>query len=147
MKIILAPIDFSEATIPVLEAAASLARAVGAMIVLVHAIRPVVVTPGYSPDIVSLKIPPEVESGAQLTFWQNKLQTDGLTVSTSQPQGEPATCIRNESKRLNADFIVVGSHGHGALYELLMGSTAAALLRDTPCPLLVVPIRDSRKSV
>lgn len=38
-----------------------------------------------------------------------------------------------------ATAIVVGSHGHGALYSRLMGTTSTALIRHSRRPVLVVP--------
>ena len=35
-------------------------------------------------------------------------------------------------------MIVVGSHGHGALYHLLLGSVSEGIIRKTTCPVLVV---------
>jgi hypothetical protein len=40
--------------------------------------------------------------------------------------------------------VVVGSHGHGALYHLVVGGVAEVLLRRSPCPLLIVPSRCAR---
>jgi nucleotide-binding universal stress UspA family protein len=33
----------------------------------------------------------------------------------------------------------MGSHGHGALYHLFVGSVTTAVLKEAPCPVLVVP--------
>jgi nucleotide-binding universal stress UspA family protein len=44
-----------------------------------------------------------------------------------------------QAKRLKADVIVLGSHGHGAVYNLVVGSTANGVLKHAPCPVLVVP--------
>jgi len=38
-----------------------------------------------------------------------------------------------------ATLIVMGSHGHGALYHLLVGSVTTAILKEAPCPVLIVP--------
>jgi len=34
---------------------------------------------------------------------------------------------------------VMGSHGHGAVYNLLVGSVTAGVLKSAKCPVLVVP--------
>jgi len=36
-------------------------------------------------------------------------------------------------------MIVMGSHGHGALYELLVGSITQGVLKAAKCPVVVVP--------
>ncbi|MEO8353471.1 MAG: universal stress protein, partial [Chthoniobacteraceae bacterium] len=41
-----------------------------------------------------------------------------------------------------ADMIVMGSHGHGSFYELLVGSVTSGVLRDARCPVLVVPAKE-----
>jgi nucleotide-binding universal stress UspA family protein len=140
MKTILTPIDFSDATDPVLEAARSLARAFQAKIVLVHVIRPPVIVTEYSPVVERLAAAAGESATEQLTRHRQDLQADGLAVETSLLYGQPAVCAREEAERLAADYIVVGSHGHGALYDLVVGSTAGDLLKRAPCPVLVVPV-------
>jgi len=40
-------------------------------------------------------------------------------------QGPPVTSILAEADKVRADFIIMGSHGHGRLYDLFVGSTAS----------------------
>jgi nucleotide-binding universal stress UspA family protein len=39
---------------------------------------------------------------------------------------------------VDAAAIVVGRHDHSALHDVLVGSTAKGLLRQAPCPVLMV---------
>jgi nucleotide-binding universal stress UspA family protein len=82
----------------------------------------------------------EANESAQLSYWRRELENDGLAVDASELYGEPAACSREEAERLDVDFIVVGSHGHGAVYDLFVGSTAAGLLKKAPCPVLIIPV-------
>jgi nucleotide-binding universal stress UspA family protein len=43
---------------------------------------------------------------------------------------------------VDAAAIVVGRHDHSALHDVLVGSTAKGLLRQAPCPVLVVRSAD-----
>jgi len=140
MKTILVPIDFSDATDPVVEAGRQLARAIRARIVLVHVIRPSVLVNEFSAVVESMAAAVENNASEQLSHWQGQLLNEGFTVETRPLYGQPAACIRDEAEELGADYIVVGSHGHGALYDLVVGSTASALLKEAPCPVLVVPV-------
>ena len=46
---------------------------------------------------------------------------------------------------LHVDVIVVGSHGHGAIARILLGSVSEQVVRHAPCPVLVVrPAGQSR---
>jgi nucleotide-binding universal stress UspA family protein len=71
--------------------------------------------------------------------WQREVGRGGLAVEAIELCGEPEACIRAEAKRLGADYIVVGSHHHGVLHDLLFGGTAAGLLKNAPCPVVIVP--------
>jgi nucleotide-binding universal stress UspA family protein len=49
--------------------------------------------------------------------------------------------ILSEAKRLGADMIVMGAHGHGRLHDMLVGSTTEGVLHKSPVPVLIVPAR------
>lgn len=55
------------------------------------------------------------------------------------PIGKPGAEIVKAAKDWPADVIVIGSHGRGGLKRLLLGSVAEAVMRHSPCPVLVIP--------
>jgi Universal stress protein family len=38
-----------------------------------------------------------------------------------------------------ADLVILATHGHGALKRALVGATAGTVVRNAPCPVLLVP--------
>ncbi len=54
-------------------------------------------------------------------------------------QGPLTEKVLHQAEEQNADLIVMGSHGHGALYHFLVGSVTAGVVRGAKCPVLVVP--------
>jgi nucleotide-binding universal stress UspA family protein len=53
-------------------------------------------------------------------------------------EGRPAPVIFAEAERVRADIIVMGSHGHTAVGEILLGSTAHKVVQHAPVPVLLV---------
>lgn len=53
--------------------------------------------------------------------------------------GNAAAIIVGVAKKWRADLIAIGSHGHGKVKGILMGSVSQDVLRDAPCPILIVP--------
>lgn len=53
--------------------------------------------------------------------------------------GEPVEVLRSVAVQLGATHLVVGARGQGAVEEVLVASTSGALMREAPCPVLVVP--------
>jgi nucleotide-binding universal stress UspA family protein len=53
--------------------------------------------------------------------------------------GNPAAVILEQAKKLAADLVVLGMHGHGKMYDRLLGSTAAIVNARAACPVLLVP--------
>ena len=51
----------------------------------------------------------------------------------------PAREILKAADREEADLVVMGTHGHGAVRRALLGSVATAVARDATCPVLLVP--------
>lgn len=62
-------------------------------------------------------------------------------VATHVVVGRPDVEIVRFARDRGADLIVVGTHGYGAVKRLLLGSVADHVVRQAPCPVLVVPQR------
>jgi nucleotide-binding universal stress UspA family protein len=56
--------------------------------------------------------------------------------------GKPAAEICDIARRSEADIIVIATHGHTGLARTLLGSTAEAVIRHAPCPVLVARERE-----
>lgn len=56
--------------------------------------------------------------------------------------GLASDAIKREAHRDDVRMVVLGSHGYGKVARMILGSTSAAVLRDTPAPVLLVPPND-----
>jgi nucleotide-binding universal stress UspA family protein len=65
------------------------------------------------------------------------LRRPGLKVEGFVVRGRPASAIVDEASSFEADLIVVGSRGHGAIATMVLGSTASEIVDHSPCPVLV----------
>ena len=59
-------------------------------------------------------------------------------VEIAVPDKSPVAGILGEAERFQADVIVVGWRGHGAVRRLLMGSVSRGVVRGATCAVLVV---------
>ena len=81
---------------------------------------------------------------AELLEWLGaRLQgSQGLSATAKvighEVSGEPAPMIVELAAELSADAVVVGTHGRTGMQRLLLGSVAAAVVKDCGCPVLVV---------
>jgi nucleotide-binding universal stress UspA family protein len=62
----------------------------------------------------------------------------GVPVSFLIWEGDPGESIVDAARSESADLIVVGSHGRGAVGRFLIGSVSDHVVRNAPCPVLVV---------
>ena len=139
MKTILAPVDFSNISDAVVEQAATLARAVDGRVVLLAVIQPPVVMSEYAAmmDIAEITAAGEKHAARQLDRLQERL--GDVASDTVQTVGSPIAHILDQASKLRADYIVMGSHGHTAFYDLLVGSTTHGVLMRAKCPVVIVP--------
>lgn len=63
-------------------------------------------------------------------------------LSTEMTSGQPFLEIVNKAKSLNADLIVMGTHGRSGLSHVLLGSFAEKVLRLAPCPVMIIRSKD-----
>lgn len=68
-------------------------------------------------------------------------KTAGVAYAGRYAEGRPGDVILELAAAEQADIIVIGSHGGGALEHLLVGSVAESLIRQATIPVLVVPWR------
>jgi nucleotide-binding universal stress UspA family protein len=142
MKTILTPVDFSSATARVVEAALELARAVEGRIVLLHVVQPPIVTSDYGlamENVQEILAVSEKAAARQLSHLLDSLKAKGVEARVVQINGAAVSGILDSAAKLDADYIVMGSHGHTALYDLIVGSTTHGILKKAACPVLVVP--------
>jgi nucleotide-binding universal stress UspA family protein len=142
MKTVLAPIDFSSVSERVIETATALARATGARLVLLHVVAPwPIIGKNLALTLTGAELAAVAEKGAakKLSLLQRSLRDDGVTAHAVHVSGDPRVCILEQAERLTADYIVIGSHGHTAFYDLLVGSTANGVLKRTSCSIVIVP--------
>jgi nucleotide-binding universal stress UspA family protein len=136
MKTILALVDFSDVTSRVLQYAESFANAFGSQVVLAHILPPEPVVVDFAPPAS----PDESHAAkSKLEALRDSLAARGVSVTTHYAQGPIIGTIQDWVAQHQPDFVIMGSHGHGALYNLLVGSVTAGVLKETSCPVLVVP--------
>ena len=160
MKRFLVAIDFSEVTPLVIHLARQLAKALAAEIHLVHA-REITAAPmpgslGYGlagmPELapmtgvpvagfepMSEAIAESEDEKSRLARWQAEMAQEGVKVTLHEPTGVVAEEILKQADAISADLIVMGTHGHGAMYNLLVGSATKGVLKRATRPVLLVP--------
>lgn len=147
MKTILVPVDFSAVTAQVARAACEMARLTGSRLILLHVLPEVTAFETYglgSEIIMETAQAREKFRGRDLERLGRRCRHAIKAVRTVQLTGKPVPTILDQAKKLKAAYIVLGSHGHGAMYDLLAGSVAQGVLRRAPCPVFVVPVRPAR---
>jgi nucleotide-binding universal stress UspA family protein len=59
--------------------------------------------------------------------------------------GNPVEQILAAAREMKADMIVMGTHGHGTLTDVMIGSTARRVLRRSKIPVLAVRLPDLKR--
>ena len=143
---VLAAVDFSPVTDAVLQALRRIAANMAIEVRLVHVAPPDPDFVGYSagPDVVRRQV------AAESRDWDQRLQqlaegrrADGVETTALLLQGPTVETLIGEASKLSAGLIVLGSHGHGAVYDLLVGSVAEGVVRRSKLPVLLVPALQS----
>ncbi len=139
-KRILCPIDFDEYSRDVLKEAAMLTHSQQGILYVLHAVRinPLVAQgategPGASELLKSQQEFAQARIDEMLTGIPVHVKTQVLIEF-----GEPALCIIDEARKLNADLIVMATHGRKGLMHLILGSVAERIVRESPTPVLTI---------
>jgi nucleotide-binding universal stress UspA family protein len=138
MKTILVATDGSEAAAEALDFAIELARDTGAQLeVLAVKPPPIVSKGGPAPPVFEVEEPGGAERIAAAAA--EKAAAAGVRAHPHAGHGEPVDVIAAASESLDADLVVVGSRGLGAIAGALMGSVSHGLIKRAHVPIVVVP--------
>ena len=126
-----------------LNLASLLAERLALRLVLVHAV------PAATPDLLltaPTRVPTDVEQIDFLGRDTGEQLLDQAADTHDVTGYERRLEIGNAAERLcavaheeQAEFVVVGSRGVGTLHSAVLGSVSTAIIRDAPCPTVVVP--------
>jgi nucleotide-binding universal stress UspA family protein len=145
MKNIVAAVDFSNATPGVLGSAVELAKAFGASLHVLHVLEPEPsytaygFTPDEFPAIHLFQEEARKRATARLDEMLKQVSSDVTSATVHLAEGSPLHAVLDYVKESGADLVVVGSHGHGAVAALLLGSVAEGMVRKAVVPTLVIP--------
>lgn len=145
MKTFLVPVDFSPITDDVVDTAIDFARPFSGKVILVHIVQPPVVTSEFAlpAEVLQEAMAAGDKAGREkLESIRQKFESLGIAAEAKVLQGPPSSLIVDEARRSGADFIIMGSHGHGKLYDLLVGSTASGVMKKAKCGVIILPPGD-----
>ena len=142
IKKILCPTDFSESAEHALDYAVTLARTLGAELVLLNVLQPI--TFGVGVEGIEIEESDrmlrqmEARNSEKLHSLADKVRLENVTVAEHVATGAPFVEILSKAKQIEADLIVMGTHGRTGLSHILIGSVAERVVRKAPCPVLTV---------
>lgn len=150
VRSILVPTDFSECARHAVPFAAELARLLGARVICLHVVEPVVQPVGWTPvaePMPAAELGERLEETAarDLPAFSKSEEFAGLEVEDVTAHGEPAAEIVRAAEERGAGLIVISSHGRTGIGRILFGSTAESVVRHARCPVLVVKSGEERK--
>ena len=147
LRRILVPLEKPDHAPHALEWAGTLSRQYNAQVTTVHvskgglasgALAALSVVAGTPP--VDVHVPHA--AGDETNQWLSSAVAAGIPreqVTSEVVDGEPVQAIIAAQERLDADLIVMSRRNVGNLRRAVLGSVVAGVLRDAPCPVLVVP--------
>jgi nucleotide-binding universal stress UspA family protein len=136
IRTILHPTNFSERSEHAFQAAFSLARDHGSRLVVAYVRAPTVVAYGELGPIVP--DPVQTPDDVQGRVTARHVLDPWVEVEYRVTDGEPSAEIVRLATAVNANLIVMGTHGRTGLGRLLMGSVAEAVLRRAPCAVMTL---------
>jgi nucleotide-binding universal stress UspA family protein len=138
---ILCCVDFCESSLAAVTFALSLAQEAGGRIALLHVVdwpdedEPLT---SSSFDVPEYRLERKRDAQIRLDGLVPAHVRDWCQPSTMVRLGRPYRAILRVASEIGADLVVIGSHGHGPLERLFVGSTANHIVRSASCPVLTM---------
>jgi nucleotide-binding universal stress UspA family protein len=145
---ILVPTDFSDAAEDALGAAMTLARAFGAIIEVLHVNPTTIMVTAPLEAVPFTTLVPDLSRRVKERLNESvaRLKQEGIPCETRLMEGSPHLEILKRAEEMNANLIVMGTHGHGGIAHAVLGSVTERVLHRARCPVLVVPVPKAKRS-
>ena len=140
LKKILVPTDFSETSKKAVQYALRFAEQFGCHIALLYVVEPTtpIIGAPLTVEVVTDKAEFSIAE-KDLAALAAECHTNGAhSVKSFVRIGNAPNEIIKVARELDADLIVIATHGYTSWRHLCIGSTAERVVRTAPCPVLVV---------
>lgn len=153
MKRILIAIDYNISAQKVAELGYSLGKAMHAEILLIHVIEDVMyyASQSYDPimgfggfvntNFLGPDVQESLEREAYHFLEKTAIHLNDADINIHVSHGNIEDTILATAEEKQCDLIVIGTHSRKWLEEILLGSTAHKLLKNSRIPLLIIPIK------
>ncbi len=137
---ILVPVDFSDYSKKALNYAVEFSSNFNAKLYLIYVVEPQI----YPADFTMGQVIPTFNNdiskaaGDELEQLAKKIIGNKISYETITKIGQPFYEIIDTASDVNADLIIIATHGHTGMEHLLFGSTAEKVVRKAPCPVLTL---------
>ena len=141
MRNLLVPVDLSEISIAIVERASCLAQSFTSSVWLMHVLLRAPDSVPFNLDraVLRREVAKELRNRRrQLHDLARQLREDRVHVITRLIPGTVNTTIVAEAERIDADLVIMGSHGHGNVYHALFGGVGQSVMRKVSCPVMLV---------
>ncbi len=136
---VLIPVDFSDCSLDALEFGIQVARRFESSVTLLHVLEWAWLRQHFTISELAEGQSARQEMEASLAQYADVLRREGLTVDTViRGGGGAADFVIETAQEQNADLVIMGTHGRRGIQRAFMGSVAASVLRQAPCPVLTV---------
>ncbi|MGE0444411.1 MAG: universal stress protein [Vicinamibacterales bacterium] len=138
---IICPIDFSESSRHALDHAVAIARWYGGAVTALHVLQPIPYTDPLMAGGLEYTAADVERTERDLARFVDEEIGSVMPIEIAVLQGVPALVIVEQARLLDADLIVLGTHGRRGFERFMLGSVAERVLRKASCPVLTVPAR------
>jgi len=135
---LLVPVDFSDCTRGLVDRAADLAARLGVGVTLLHAVEPPAGLIGATLPGGSAAAQLSVESDNQLRYYLARIRAKGVDATGITREGAPEKVILESAESMEAEMIMMGTHGRRGVNRMMLGSIAEYVLRRAEVPVLTL---------
>jgi universal stress protein A len=138
---VLFPTDFSDLSVAALPLAMDLAAKYGAKLHCLYVVEEPQIYSSLEMGSVAIPTSGELKESAQARmekFSQELLADSPHGYSSKVVIGRAATEVVNYAKEVDADMIIMATHGYSGVKHVMLGSTTEDVLRHASCPVLSV---------